>query len=62
MRTDLLSAPVDGLDEALAVVDAFDQALSAGLLRPQPAQATALGRLAPRRARLLPARLARRRG
>ncbi|MFJ9459774.1 hypothetical protein ACIRST_32465 [Kitasatospora sp. NPDC101447] len=46
MRTDLLSAPVDGLDEALAVVDAFDRALSAGLLRPQPTQAEALGRLA----------------
>lgn len=38
MRADLLAAPVDGLDEALAVVDAFDQALVTGLLRSQPAQ------------------------
>ncbi|WP_069169315.1 hypothetical protein [Streptomyces griseus] len=35
MRTDLLTAPVDGLDEALAAVDAFDDALVAGLLRPR---------------------------
>ncbi|MGW4895570.1 hypothetical protein ACWEQL_25370 [Kitasatospora sp. NPDC004240] len=46
MRTDVLSAPVEGLDEVLAVVDAFDQVLAAGLLRPQPAQAEALARLA----------------
>lgn len=43
MRTDLLSDPVDGLDEALAAVDAFDRVLVAGLLRPQPAQAEGLG-------------------
>ncbi|WP_405860304.1 hypothetical protein OG361_35780 [Streptomyces sp. NBC_00090] len=42
MRTDLLSDPVEGLDEALAAVDAFDQVLLAGLLRPQPAQAEGL--------------------
>ncbi|MEU3424411.1 hypothetical protein [Streptomyces gardneri] len=42
MRTDLLSDPVDGLDEALAAVDAFDRVLVAGLLRPQPAQADGL--------------------
>ncbi|WP_233598832.1 hypothetical protein [Amycolatopsis sp. WAC 01375] len=35
MRTDLLTDPIDGLDEALAVVDAFDDVLVAGLLRPQ---------------------------
>jgi hypothetical protein len=46
MRADLLAAPVDGLDEALAAVDAFDQVLVAGLLRPQPAQAAGLPRLA----------------
>ncbi|MFD3327926.1 hypothetical protein [Streptomyces sp. NPDC058701] len=37
MRADLLVEPVDGLDEALAAVDAFDRALVAGLLRPRPA-------------------------
>ncbi|MFI6422022.1 hypothetical protein ACIBG6_32035 [Streptomyces sp. NPDC050842] len=42
MRTDLLSDPVDGLDEALAAVDAFDRVLVAGLLRPQPAQTDGL--------------------
>ncbi|WP_314617751.1 hypothetical protein [Streptomyces stackebrandtii] len=42
MRTDLLSDPVDGIDEALAAVDAFDRVLVAGLLRPQPAQAEGL--------------------
>ncbi|MFE8008073.1 hypothetical protein [Streptomyces sp. NPDC057418] len=36
MRADLLAGPVTGLDEALAAVDAFDQALVAGLLRPRP--------------------------
>ncbi|MFD3728599.1 hypothetical protein [Streptomyces sp. NPDC058671] len=46
MRTDLLTDPVDGLDEALDAVDAFDRALVAGLLRPQPAQAAGLGALA----------------
>ncbi|RPK87347.1 MULTISPECIES: hypothetical protein [Streptomyces] len=46
MRGDLLSDPIDGLDEALAAVDAFDGALVAGLLRPGPAQATAVAGLA----------------
>lgn len=46
MRADLLAEPVGGLDEALAAVDAFDQALTAGLLRPQPAHADGLVRLA----------------
>ncbi|MEU3622428.1 hypothetical protein [Amycolatopsis coloradensis] len=35
MRTDLLTDPVAGLDEALATVDAFDRVLVSGLLRPQ---------------------------
>ncbi|MFI9454305.1 hypothetical protein [Amycolatopsis sp. NPDC052450] len=35
MRTDLLADPIAGLDEALAVVDAFDDVLVGGLLRPQ---------------------------
>lgn len=46
MRADLLTEPVDGLDEALAAVDAFDAVLVAGLLRPQPAQAAGLTSLA----------------
>ncbi len=46
MRADLLAEPIAGLDEALAAVDAFDQVLVAGLLRPQPAQADGLARLA----------------
>ncbi|MFD6274544.1 hypothetical protein ACFWFI_02990 [Streptomyces sp. NPDC060209] len=46
MRADLLAEPVDGLDEALAAVDAFDRALVAGLLRPQPAEAAGPTRLA----------------
>jgi hypothetical protein len=46
MRADLLTEPVEGLDEALAAVDAFDRALVAGLLRPQPAQAAGLTELA----------------
>ncbi|WFB05914.1 hypothetical protein LRS74_01870 [Streptomyces sp. LX-29] len=46
MRADLFAEAVDGLDEALAAVDAFDQALVAGLLRPQPAQAAGLTELA----------------
>jgi hypothetical protein len=46
MRADVLAEPVTGLDEALAAVDAFDQALVAGLLRPQPVQAAGLARLA----------------
>jgi hypothetical protein len=46
MRADLLAETIDGIDEALAAVDAFDQVLTAGLLRPQPAQAAGLARLA----------------
>ncbi|MEV2246374.1 hypothetical protein [Streptomyces sp. NPDC049970] len=38
MRADLFAEPVEGLDEALAAVDAFDHALVAGLIRPQPAE------------------------
>ncbi|MEU5656564.1 hypothetical protein ABZ802_13215 [Streptomyces sp. NPDC047737] len=38
MRADLLAEPVEGLDEALAAVDAFDRALVAGLLRAQSAE------------------------
>ncbi|CAM5708550.1 putative protein OS=Streptomyces tendae OX=1932 GN=F3L20_14365 PE=4 SV=1 [Streptomyces tendae] len=46
MRADLLTDAVDGLDEALAAVDGFDQVLVGGLLRPQPAQAAGLAGLA----------------
>ncbi|MEV0112888.1 hypothetical protein AB0H77_06495 [Streptomyces sp. NPDC050844] len=49
MRADLLAENAEdiaGLDEALDAVDAFDQALVTGLLRPQPAQAAGLTRLA----------------
>ncbi|MGB3439276.1 MAG: hypothetical protein WBA97_11050 [Actinophytocola sp.] len=46
MRADLLDETIAGLDEAMAAVDATDQALVGGLLRPQPAQATALTELA----------------
>ncbi|MFS8103344.1 hypothetical protein LFM09_40080 [Lentzea alba] len=46
MRADLLVDPVDGVEEVLAVVDGFDRALAAGLLRPQPAQAAGLVGLA----------------
>jgi len=46
MRADLLAGTIAGLDEALAAVDAFDQVLVAGVLRPQPAQAAGLTRLA----------------
>ncbi|HWU05167.1 MAG TPA: hypothetical protein VN520_01945 [Streptomyces sp.] len=46
MRADLLTGPVEGLDEALAAVDAFDHALVAGLLRAQPAGAAGPTRLA----------------
>ncbi len=46
MRADLLGGTIAGLDEALAVVDAFDRTLVAGLLRPQPGQAGGLTRLA----------------
>ncbi|WP_406865531.1 hypothetical protein ABZO31_30590 [Streptomyces sp. HUAS MG47] len=38
--------PVDGVDEALAAVDALDRALVTGLLRPQPAQAAGLAEFA----------------
>lgn len=38
MRADLLAEPVEGLDEALDAVDAFDRSLVAGLLRPQSAE------------------------
>ncbi|GAA2266575.1 hypothetical protein GCM10010232_68680 [Streptomyces amakusaensis] len=46
MRADSLTATVDGLDEALAAVDAFDLALEAGLLRPRPDRAEGLTGLA----------------
>ncbi|WP_055551809.1 hypothetical protein [Streptomyces sp. NBRC 110028] len=46
MRADLLAEPIAGLDEALAAVDAFDQALVTGLLRPQPGRATGTADLA----------------
>ncbi|MEE1768734.1 hypothetical protein PUR34_11305 [Streptomyces sp. JV185] len=46
MRAGLLSETIAGLDEALTAVDAFDQVLVAGLLRPQPAQTTGLTGLA----------------
>ncbi|MEU8705583.1 hypothetical protein [Streptomyces sp. NPDC048565] len=39
MRAGLLTEPVDGLDEALDAVGAFDRALIAGLLRPQHVEA-----------------------
>ncbi|MEU0234339.1 MULTISPECIES: hypothetical protein [unclassified Streptomyces] len=45
MRTDLLADPLDGLDEALDAVDAFDRVLVAGLLRPGPEQAGGLAAL-----------------
>jgi hypothetical protein len=46
MRADLLAETIAGLDEALAAVDAFDQVLVAGLLRPQPARAAGLAQVA----------------
>ncbi|WP_042433732.1 hypothetical protein [Streptacidiphilus anmyonensis] len=46
MRADLLAAELPDLDEALAAVDAFDEVLAGGLLRPQPAQAAGLNALA----------------
>ncbi|WP_199844340.1 hypothetical protein [Streptomyces sp. RTd22] len=46
MRADLLAEPIADLDAALAAVDAFDQALVSGLLRPQPSRATGLTDLA----------------
>ncbi|MFF4873040.1 hypothetical protein [Streptomyces sp. NPDC000961] len=45
MRTDLLGDPLDGLDEALGAVDAFDRVLVVGLLRPGPEQADGLAAL-----------------
>ncbi|QNP74582.1 hypothetical protein IAG44_37450 [Streptomyces roseirectus] len=46
MRTDTLTEPVEGLDDALAAVDALDRALTAGLLRPRPDRAADLTALA----------------
>jgi hypothetical protein len=46
MHADLLASAPDGFAEAIAAVDAFDQALVAGLVRPQPAQAVGLAQLA----------------
>ncbi|MCR3753762.1 hypothetical protein [Lentzea californiensis] len=46
MRADLLADPVDGVDEVLVAVAGVDQALAAGLLRPQPAQVAGLAVLA----------------
>jgi hypothetical protein len=46
MRADLLAEDITGLAGALAAVDAGDQALTTGLLRPQPAQVAALTELA----------------
>ncbi|MEU0300569.1 hypothetical protein ABZ252_14025 [Streptomyces sp. NPDC006175] len=46
MHAGLLTEPVDGLDEALEAVDAFDRALVTGLLRPQHAEAAGPARLA----------------
>ncbi|WP_055602049.1 hypothetical protein [Streptomyces aureus] len=46
MRTDLFTDPVDGLDEALSAVGAFDRVLVSGLLRPRPDQAAGLAALA----------------
>jgi hypothetical protein len=46
MRADVLASAPDGFAEAIAAVDAFDQALVAGLVRPQPAQAVGLALLA----------------
>ncbi|MFI0896247.1 hypothetical protein [Streptomyces sp. NPDC020983] len=46
MRVDVLAEEIDGLDEATAAVDAFDEVLVSGLLRPQPAQAAGLAALA----------------
>nr|WP_236655233.1 hypothetical protein [Streptacidiphilus carbonis] len=41
-----LDDPVDGLDQALAAVDAFDRVLTGGLLRPRPDQEEGLRGLA----------------
>ncbi|MFJ4679166.1 hypothetical protein [Kitasatospora sp. NPDC088783] len=45
MRPDVLLGPVPGLDDALGVVDRFDQVLAEGLLRLGPAHADALTEL-----------------
>jgi hypothetical protein len=46
MRADLLGESIDGLDEALAAVDAFDRTLVSGLLRPTAEVAEGLTALA----------------
>jgi hypothetical protein len=46
MRADLLASTPDGFGDVMAAVDAFDRALVAGLVRPQPAQAAGLAHLA----------------
>lgn len=46
MRSDLLLEAIPGLDEALLAVDAFDQALVDGLLRPRPDRAAGLAEFA----------------
>ncbi|WP_330172196.1 hypothetical protein OG875_00505 [Streptomyces sp. NBC_01498] len=46
MRADLLADAVEGLDEALAAVDAFDRALVVGLLRPHADRTAGLAALA----------------
>ncbi|MEY9839488.1 hypothetical protein ABH941_004750 [Streptacidiphilus sp. EB103A] len=46
MSVQILVGPVEGLDRALAVVEAFDRVLIGGLMRPRPAQAAALADLA----------------
>ncbi|MGW1464234.1 hypothetical protein ACWCPT_07770 [Streptomyces sp. NPDC002308] len=46
MRAGLLAEEIDGLDEALTAADSFDRVLVTGLLRPRPAQATALAEFA----------------
>lgn len=46
MRADVLTETIAGLDEALAVVDAFDSVLIGGLLLPNPDQAAGFADLA----------------
>ncbi|MEV8346097.1 hypothetical protein [Streptomyces niveus] len=46
MRADLLAEAVDGVDEAMTAVDAFDRALVVGLLRPHAVLTTGLTELA----------------
>ncbi|MET9129110.1 hypothetical protein [Streptomyces antibioticus] len=45
-REETAATSVEGLDEALAAVDAFDRALATGLLRPRPERAADLVELA----------------